>query len=151
MPLFGFTDEELFPACNAVVPAWLLLVIVPEWNYTRPIVIGTALLFCALYAGLLVGAKVEMADFQTIQGVRAALANPSVTLLAWVHYIAYDVLTGLAIVTHNNNCVGLNRLIMAPVLFFALMFGPVGFLSYAVLAGVKSIVSPKKVSVKKAK
>ena len=53
MPVIGLdlSDQQIFDGINAVLPAWILLVIAPRWRVTHWIVNLTAFGFCLLYTG----------------------------------------------------------------------------------------------------
>ena len=53
MPIIGLdlSDQQIFDGINAVLPAWILLVIAPRWRVTHWIVNLTAFGFCLLYTG----------------------------------------------------------------------------------------------------
>lgn len=53
IPYINLTDDEIFPVVNAVLPAWLLLVFLPRWRFTKLIITGTAILFSMLYIALI--------------------------------------------------------------------------------------------------
>ena len=55
MPVVGLdlSDQQIFDGINAVLPAWILLVIAPRWRVTHWIVNLTAFAFCLLYTGAL--------------------------------------------------------------------------------------------------
>ena len=54
MPVIGLdlSDQQIFDGINAVLPAWILLVIAPRWRVTHWIVNLTAFGFCLLYTGV---------------------------------------------------------------------------------------------------
>lgn len=145
MPLPGLpdvSDERLFTLCNGVLPAWVLLAIAPRWRWTSRIALLVAAAYAAFYAALLINAAaggggaapLDANDFFDWQGVARLLAKPSSVLIAWVHYVAFDLFVGRweAI---DAGARGVPQLLMAPVLFLTLMFGPCGLLLY--LAAVR--------------
>lgn len=73
IPYVNLTDDEIFPVVNAVLPAWLLLVFLPRWRFTKPIVTGTALLFSILYIALMLdtmffkGIEVKFEDLNKLE------------------------------------------------------------------------------------
>eukprot|EP00953_Heterococcus_sp_UTEX-ZZ885_P028962 15428-Heterococcus_DN1.PRE.1 len=148
LPFLPFTDEQMFPIVQAVIPAWALLVFAPRWSKTRTVVALTILFYSILYLLLMVNAytsgTVGASDMNTLPGVRRLLGHKMVTFAAWVHYIAFAIpvetealasaylLAGLAMV-HDNTTSGsttVPKLVMAPVLATTLMAGPAGLASY---------------------
>ena len=53
MPVIGLdlSDQQIFDGINAVLPAWILLVVAPRWRVTHWIVNLTVFGFCLLYTG----------------------------------------------------------------------------------------------------
>jgi Domain of unknown function (DUF4281) len=93
IPFLPFTDEQMFPIVQAVIPAWALLVFAPRWSKTRTVVALTILFYSILYLLLMVNAytsgTVGASDMNTLPGVRRLLGHKMVTFAAWVHYIAF--------------------------------------------------------------
>ena len=95
------TDDELFPITNWVLPAWALLALLPRWGYTFPIVKLFALSFAALYVALMldtlvfhpIGSSID--DFKSLDGLLKLFSNKSALFGGWVHYIVFDLWTGM--------------------------------------------------------
>ena len=54
LPLLPFSDDELFPALNAVMLGYACLILFPSWKYTSSITLGIVLIYSLVYALLLV-------------------------------------------------------------------------------------------------
>lgn len=95
------TDDELFPVTNWVLPAWALLALLPRWGYTFPIVKIFALMFSVLYVALMLDTMVfnpigfSIDDFKTLDGLLKLFSNKGALFGGWVHYIAFDLWTGM--------------------------------------------------------
>jgi Domain of unknown function (DUF4281) len=93
IPYLPFTDEQMFPIVQAVIPAWALLIFAPRWSKTRTVVALTILFYSILYTLLIGNAYASgtagAGDMQTLAGVRRLLGHKLVTFAAWVHYIAF--------------------------------------------------------------
>lgn len=129
--------ETLFLICNrAVLPAWLLLVLAPKWQWTHKLVfhawIPSLLAVCYLYAFLNAQPAPEEASFSSLSGILAYFQMPYVALAGWIHYLAFDLFVGSWILRdgQRNN---IHHLLLVPCLFFTLMLGPAGLLMYFVL------------------
>ena len=53
LPLLPFSDDELFPALNAVMLGYACLILFPSWKYTSSITLGIVLIYSLVYALLL--------------------------------------------------------------------------------------------------
>jgi hypothetical protein len=120
-----------------VAPFWGLMIAAPRWRVTQRIVASPwiaapiALLYVALIAPSLadVFASVAAPDLATIS---AALATPEGATTAWVHFLAFDLFVGRWIYLDAQPR-AIPPLALAPILFFTLMLGPIGLLSYLLL------------------
>ena len=136
--LLNLSDEQLWSANYVVLPAWLLLLLFPRQRFTHQIVIATTALMSLLYVLLFLGLTrddrphISMSDMGSFEGVHKLLSDKRNVLVAWVHYLAFDVLIGKYIVD-NNTSYGLSQFIIAPCLVLCLLLGPTGLLLYLVL------------------
>lgn len=130
-------DETLFTAANLLVQlGWLLLVFVPKWKYTRQVVLGgvVPIILSALYMYLILASwsDLDFSAFGSLAGLTAAFSNPSLVLVGWIHYLAFDLWVGTWEVRDAQDK-GIPHLLVVPCLFFTLMLGPIGFLMYRLL------------------
>jgi hypothetical protein len=117
-----------------VLPFWFLMILLPRWRWTRrimrsPFVSAAPAL---LYGGLVlprIGAIWPAVTRPTLSGITDLLASPAGATIAWVHFLAFDLLVGRWIYLDAQER-QVPALIMAPVFFLTLMLGPVGFLLY---------------------
>jgi hypothetical protein len=128
--------ETIFAIANAwILPGWLLLLFAPSWKYTGSIVFYLIIVVLAIaYAWLLL---TDIGSFDpeagsTLANISEVFGDPRVTLIGWIHYLAFDMLAGLVIALDARR-VGVNRFLMALPLFLTLMTGPLGLLVYAVI------------------
>lgn len=130
----------LFNLAGVGIVAWLLLIFLPRWSFTRYIartavfpvylavlyVVGVSFLLAELGPGM-------MRDFGSAEGVARLLARTDVALVAWIHILAFDQLVALYIYRENMDHRYVSLPVQSALLFLTLMFGPAGFLAYYVL------------------
>jgi hypothetical protein len=73
--------------------------------------------------------------FFTLEGVMRLFKSPRVVLAGWIHYLAFDLMVGLYIVTDAASR-GISHLWLLPALCLTLLFGPAGLLLYLGLRAV---------------
>ena len=128
-----------------VIPFWLLMILVPRWQWTKrivhsPLVSAAA---AALYAALVLPRLGEIwpaVSRPTLSGVAALLGSPAGATIAWVHFLAFDLFVGRWIYLDSQDR-QISAWLMAPVLLLTLMLGPAGFLLYLIVRSVV-VVSP---------
>ena len=65
----------------------------------------------------------------TLAGIAELLGAPQLAFAGWMHYLAFDLFVGRWAYLDSRGH-GVSGWIMAPILLFTLMLGPVGFLLY---------------------
>jgi multisubunit Na+/H+ antiporter MnhB subunit len=95
------------------------------------------LVLCAGYAVALATSwgSAPGGGFSSLTGVAALFSSPGVLLAGWVHYLAFDLLVGRAIVDDGLDR-GVPRLALLPPLALTFLFGPIGLLVYAALRAI---------------
>ena len=131
-----------------VLIAWGLLALVPRWKFTMPIVQSIGLLFALLYVLIFIDGFYNPVDmsklgngkfktpfdcFYSLEGVETLFKLKSACFGGWVHYIVFDLWTGLWI-TRDSLERQIPQLLLVPCLFFTMMLGPCGLFSYTVLS-----------------
>lgn len=119
---------------------WLLLAFAPRSpRILSAILYAGVLLLCLLYLVLIAGFLTGGIDpggsggnFTSLAGVMKLFAAPGGTTLGWVHYLAFDLFTGLWIARDADNK-GFGRIVQLPFLFLTLMAGPVGLFLWLVV------------------
>jgi len=134
----------LFRLSNVLVlPFWALMILLPRWRWTTrvvqsPLVSGAP---AALYAALLLPRLGEIwpaVSRPTLNGIAALLGSPAGAAIAWVHFLAFDLLVGRWIYLDSQER-RVSTWLLAPVLFLTLMLGPAGFLFYLVVRSVVAV------------
>lgn len=133
MPVLTNIDGIYQWANSLTLLPWLLMIIAPNWKWTRKIILGLffPVLFALAYLILFIlFFKADtIADFSTLEGLAEVLSKKDAMLVAWLHYLAFDLLVGTWEFTDSKK-VGIPHLVLVPCLFFTLMTGPIGFLMY---------------------
>ncbi len=136
----------LFKVANGVaVLGWIIMAVFHNRPITFRIIFnGIVVLLCAFYASIVVYSFSQPSNggnFSSLEGVMTLFTNPVGVLAGWVHYLAFDMLTGLFIIHHSSKN-QINRWLILPCLFFTFMLGPVGWLMYYGLLAIhrKSIL-----------
>ena len=131
-----------------VLPVWLLIILAPHWRWTRrvlasPLVAAApALIYLALVLPRLPLLFATFASNPTLDKVASFLAGDAGATIAWVHFLAFDLLVGRWAYLDSRER-GISAWIMAPVLFFIFMLGPVGFLMYLV---ARAVAGPRRMA-----
>src|SRR5690606_1971393 len=136
--------RTLYDLAGIAMLGWALLIFLPTWRVTRWIAERAVfpLFLAALYLVGVAAVVAEsgfgfMSDFGSAEGVLGLLATESIALIAWIHILAFDQVVALLIYPDNME----HRLVPVPVqsllLFLTLMLGPLGFLGYWAIRGVR--------------
>lgn len=133
--------ETIFSLSSlTVMPLWLLMILLPHWRVTRQLMASplVALAPALIYAALVLpraGEVLPAVLSPSLAGIAALLGSPAGATIAWVHFLAFDLLAGRWAYLDSRER-GLSAWLMAPVLFLTLMLGPVGFALYLGLRAV---------------
>ena len=125
-----------------VVPFWALMILLPRWRWTErimrsPLVSAAPAAFYVALVLPRLGTIWPAVARPALDGVAALLGSPEGTTIAWVHFLAFDLFVGRWIYLDSRER-RLSALLMAPILFFTLMLGPLGFLSYLLFRTIVS-------------
>jgi Domain of unknown function (DUF4281) len=117
-----------------VLPFWLLMIVAPKWRVTMRllsspwIIIGPAILYVFLVLPQ-IASLLPIVMMPELSQIAASLGTEQGATIAWMHFLAFDLFVGrwayLDSFEHE-----ISPWLMAPVLFFILMLGPLGFLLY---------------------
>lgn len=127
--------EQLFQLANVlVVPFWLLMILLPFWSWTKRIIASpwivapAALLYVSLILPDFVSLLAQLASPQLL-AIAALLGTPAGATVAWAHFVAFDLFVGRWVYLDSRER-GITAWLVSPILFFVLMFGPLGLLLY---------------------
>ena len=134
------TYEILFSLINlSVMPAWLLLAILPRAGITRTVVhsglypLALGLFYIVtLSMTLFFGMGAEGGSFTSAAGVSTLFSHPLGILVGWSHYLVFDLFVG-SWQARDARRRGVPHLALVPCLFFTLMLGPVGLVLYLII------------------
>ena len=130
--------ELLFKIANAsVIPAWLLLLLLPQHKVTKQVVHSAAypILLGLVYTILMVTSIGGEGGMDSLENLKLSFARDEVLLLGWVHYLVFDLFIGAWIVrdAFQNQ---ITHIKTVPSLVLTLFAGPIGLLSYLIIRGI---------------
>jgi Domain of unknown function (DUF4281) len=116
------------------IPFWLLMILAPRWTWTRKIIgspfliLPPAILYIVLVFPNIASSFPTLANpkLETIQTLLGSSAGATIT---WIHFLAFDLFVGRWAYLDSLER-HIHPLMMAPILFLILMFGPLGFVLY---------------------
>jgi len=124
--------EKVFSFSSALVmPFWIVF---PHWRWTNRVMqsvlvfVPVAVLYALLVLPRFGYIFIEVVN-PTLSSISALLGTPEGATIGWVHFLAFDLFVGRWVYLDSRENV-INAWIMAPVLFFCLMLGPIGLLLY---------------------
>lgn len=128
--------EYVFSATNTLaLVGWLLLVVLPRWQWTKKAVLSglvpLLLSFAYLILILRFFGKAE-GGFDSLANVMKLFTNEWVVLAGWIHYLAFDLFVGIWEVKDAQEK-QISHWLVIPCLIFTFLFGPIGFLIYVIL------------------
>jgi ABA DEFICIENT 4-like len=128
--------DKIFQLCSMLAMAgWVILIFIPTWRSSDKFIAGIIItLFCVVYTWLIFSnfRFTDLHKFNSVQGVMELFANPFIVTAGWIHYLAFDLMTGLFI-SRNARLYSISHWLIAPCLFFTFMLGPIGLLLYFIL------------------
>lgn len=133
-------DQVFLIATYGVMPAWALLILAPNWEWTQrlvhavlaPLILGLLYTWYA-FTGAFFGPDVpDGGGFGTLAGVMTMFTSPTAVLAGWVHYLVFDLFVG-AWEARDSRRRGFSHWMLIPCLLLTLLLGPVGLLLYVVL------------------
>ena len=136
------SPDSIFQTCNTIAMAgWLVLLIIsPFWSSFDKFLIGIIItLFAIVYAWLifLVFTPGDFEKFSSLNGVMDLFTDKTAVTAGWVHYLAFDLLTGIWI-KKNAQKYNIHHLILIPCLLLTFMLGPIGLLLYLLIRSIKT-------------
>ena len=136
------SPDSVFQTCSTIaMVGWIvLLVISPFWSSFDRFLIGIIItLFAIVYAWLIfqVFTPGDFEKFSSLNGVMELFTDKTAVTAGWVHYLAFDLLTGIWI-KKNALKYNIHHLILIPCLLLTFMLGPIGLLLYLLVRSIKT-------------
>jgi hypothetical protein len=130
----------LFNLAMVATLPWVPLIFLPSWRWTRrladtpaiPLFLSSLYVIGLVGLGVTYGPGVALNVF-TAEGVTTLLANGNIGLVCWIHFLAFDLLVGLEIYRDNMARRYVPLWAQSVLLFFTMMFGPLGYVLYALI------------------
>lgn len=122
----------LFALVNILVfPAWLLLILVPSWKWTRVIsAYLTPALLGLVWAVLMLGQFAPHGGgYGSIEQLKEMARDPYILVAIWLHNLILDVFLG-AWEVRDAQRLGVPHAYVIPCLILTFLAGPVGLLTY---------------------
>lgn len=130
------TPDQLFQLANPLaLLGWFALLASPFAPRVAQAVSGAAipLLLALAYAGLVLAFWWEApGGFGSLPEVQALFTHPYIALAGWLHYLAFDLFLG-AWEVRMARTDGIPHWAVIPCLVLTFLFGPAGFLAFAIL------------------
>jgi hypothetical protein len=131
------TPDSIFQVCSTIAMAgWIVLLIAsPFWMSFDKFVIGIIITLFAIVYAWLIAQSFTTGDFEkfgSLNGVMELFTNRTAVTAGWVHYLAFDLLTGTWI-KKNSIKYNISHWLLIPCLFLTFMLGPVGLLLYLLI------------------
>jgi hypothetical protein len=123
-----------------VLLGWLLLIFLPNWKVTQPIILnGIIVFFSIIYSYLILKdiGSFNPESFSTLANVKALFTNDDAVAAGWMHYLAFDLFVG-AYIVRKAKSLGISRLLYTLCLPFTFMFGPIGYLLFFIIKTIKT-------------
>ena len=125
-------------ASTLAMIGWLILLFLPRrWKVLNMIPALIIPLLLSLGYSVLIAIYFFSAEggFDTLANVQKLFTFSGLALAGWVHYLAFDLFVG-GVVAKQLDEIGISRLIQAPILLMTFMFGPFGYLLFALTKSI---------------
>ena len=136
------SPDSIFQTCSTIVMAgWLVLLIIsPFWSSFDKFLIGIIITLLAIVYAWLIFQVFTPGDFEkfgSLNGVMELFTDKTAVTAGWVHYLVFDLLTGIWI-KKNAQKYNIHHLILIPCLLLTFMLGPIGLLLYLLIRFIKT-------------
>jgi hypothetical protein len=129
------SPESAFSIANTIaLGAWIVLILFHRRRWATDLVVLVVVAILAVaYTGLIAARWAgSSGGFSTLGDVALLFSDRWLLLAGWLHYLAFDLLVGRweAVDAASR---GVRTWAVAPCMVLTFLFGPLGWLSYAVL------------------
>jgi hypothetical protein len=126
-------ESQIFQIANTIALfSWIMLIVFQTKAWTGKVLIGIIItILSIMYAVTIFSAlgNDDAGSFSSLEGVMSLFTNERAVLAGWIHYLVFDLLTGIYIVKSAQKN-GINRYVIIPCLILTFMLGPLGLLLY---------------------
>jgi hypothetical protein len=135
--------EILFNLSNLIViPFWIMMILLPHWNWTRRVLSSLWVLVPALllYSALVLPALAQISSLYSgmnLAAISEGLGTLQGATTTWAHLVAFDLFAGRWAYLDSRRR-EITAWLASPALFFILMLGPFGLLLYLLLRAAYS-------------
>jgi hypothetical protein len=130
------TPDQLFQLSSPIaLLGWIALAASPLAPRAAQIVSAAAipLLLSVAYSGLVLAYWADApGGFSSLPEVQALFTSPHIALAGWLHYLAFDLFLG-AWEARTAQAERFSHWLLLPCLVLTFLFGPAGFLTFAIL------------------
>lgn len=124
-------------ASNLALIAWIALAVSPkDARWVRPARLFAGrivpLVLAVFYVLLFTANGMGDGGYDSIAAVQRLFAVPGLLTAGWLHYLAFDLFVG-AWIAERAGALGLPHWLVLPLLALTFLFGPAGFLAFALL------------------
>ena len=156
------SNEQIFTLLSwMATTGWIILIFLPQWRGTQfvsgqliPFVLSLSyfILLGMGFMGIGTAEPIEATyltkdnitpGFTELSGVMALFVDDRSFLVAWIHFLAFDLFIG-AWEVRDSKKQGIHHLIIVPCLFLTYIFGPVGLFLYMIIKTIRIKVLPSK-------
>ncbi|MEO7802305.1 MAG: ABA4-like family protein [Ginsengibacter sp.] len=136
------SPDLIFQICSTVAMcSWVVLIFIsPFWPKYDKFLIGIIITLFAVVYTWLIFSSINLNDlkgFGSLNGVMTLFQNRTLVTAGWLHYLAFDLMTGIWI-QKNAKRHHIHYWLTAPCLFLTFMLGPFGLLLYLMLRWLKT-------------
>ena len=136
------SPDHIFSLCNSIaLIGWLILLIAsPFWKQTDRFLVGIVVTLLSIIYVWCISQSFNAGDiekFSTLDGVMSLFTSKMAVTAGWVHYLAFDLMTGIWI-KNNSLKHGIKHTFIIPSLILTFMLGPTGLLLYLIIRAGKS-------------
>ena len=136
------SPDHIFSLCNSIaLIGWLTLLIAsPFWNQTDRFLVGIVVTLLSIIYVWCISQSFNAGDmekFSTLDGIMSLFTSKMAVTAGWVHYLAFDLMTGIWI-KNNSLKYGIKHWFIIPSLILTFMLGPTGLLLYLIIRVGKS-------------
>ena len=152
----GITVDKLWPYLHPpLLIAWLPLMLVPRWKFTKIVTLVLPFLHGVLYSLIYLPIMLKGADpndeippdISSMESIYLQFQKPTTFFIGWTHYLVFDLLVARGIAYDAIENCNISRFkyytLIIPCLFFCFNGGPIGYTLYMILKGVGLIKANK--------